>query len=304
MPKPITTSRTILQRLKRDSLHRSRYELSLAELLCNLYQMDATDYLAHFPDNSVQLILTDEPFGIEQGILSFRGRKPINHQFSWDEPIPMHLIKPWVKEAARVLKPGGVLVNCGIASWTTSYENVIGEAGLDHKSNTAWFKTNAPPRVRKGGFRSAYENIWVASKGSIKHLLEAVPQQLLMNWLVDVECPECKAHFPLVYSDNYHLSDLEWTKGMDTWQPVAHFEPYKAAAQRVGHATEKPDWLAVYYLELFSRRGDIVIDPFFGAGTFVRNAARLGRQWSGNEIDPRWHEGLRRAIDVLQPEMI
>jgi len=42
-----------------------------------------------------------------------------------------------------------------------------------------------------------------------------------------------------------------------------------------------------------SRKGDVVLDPFFGSGTTGEVAQRLGRRWIGCELN-REYEPLQR----------
>lgn len=52
------------------------------------------------------------------------------------------------------------------------------------------------------------------------------------------------------------------------------------------HAWQKPDLLAQRFIRHSTKPGDIVIDPFAGTGTFILNAAQLGRKASGCDINP------------------
>ncbi len=60
--------------------------------LNKIYNGDCLDVMKTFPDNSIDTIITDPPYG-----LSFMGKK-------WDYDVPK--VELW-QEALRVLKPGG-----------------------------------------------------------------------------------------------------------------------------------------------------------------------------------------------------
>ena len=64
-----------------------------------IYHGDSLEVLKTFPDNSIDSVVTDPPYG-----LSFMGKK-------WDYDVPA--VELW-KEVLRVLKPGGhALIACG-----------------------------------------------------------------------------------------------------------------------------------------------------------------------------------------------
>ena len=52
------------------------------------------------------------------------------------------------------------------------------------------------------------------------------------------------------------------------------------------HPTQKPVALFEWILKLYSKPGDIVLDPFLGSGTTVAACINLERQYIGIEINP------------------
>ena len=59
--------------------------------------------------------------------------------------------------------------------------------------------------------------------------------------------------------------------------------------QRSGHPTPKPVSFIEKMIERFSTSiDDIILDPFLGSGTTAVAAERLGRQWIGFEISPKY----------------
>jgi hypothetical protein len=54
------------------------------------------------------------------------------------------------------------------------------------------------------------------------------------------------------------------------------------------HPSRKPIRLLIHLIELFTTRGDAVIDPFLGSGTTLLAAERTGRRCIGAEIDPMY----------------
>jgi site-specific DNA-methyltransferase (adenine-specific) len=67
------------------------------------------------------------------------------------------------------------------------------------------------------------------------------------------------------------------------------------------HPTPKPVALLATLIRCHTREGDLVVDPFVGAGTTLLAAKQLGRRCIGVEIDEHWCEiaALRLQQDVL-----
>lgn len=55
------------------------------------------------------------------------------------------------------------------------------------------------------------------------------------------------------------------------------------------HPTEKPVELMRHYIENSTQPGQVVLDPFAGAGAAPLAAVLTGRRWIGIEIDPAWY---------------
>jgi len=77
-----------------------------------------------------------------------------------------------------------------------------------------------------------------------------------------------------------------------------------AAGQRQGHSLHEVSYracfkpqLAAFFIERFSREGEVVYDPFMGRGTTVLEAALLGRRALGNDLNPVCARLLRPRLN-------
>lgn len=70
------------------------------------------------------------------------------------------------------------------------------------------------------------------------------------------------------------------------------------------HETQKPIPLMRELVGLFTRDGDLILDPFMGSGTTGVAAVKLGRKFIGIEIEPKYYEIAKKRIsDALkQPD--
>jgi site-specific DNA-methyltransferase (adenine-specific) len=55
---------------------------------------------------------------------------------------------------------------------------------------------------------------------------------------------------------------------------------------RGGYPAEKPQEVADVLIRQSSKAGDVVVDPFMGSGSVGIAAARLGRRFLGNDLNP------------------
>jgi len=69
------------------------------------------------------------------------------------------------------------------------------------------------------------------------------------------------------------------------------------------HPTEKPTSLCFKFIEKFSDSDTIILDPFMGSGTTGEAAKRLGRNFIGIEIEPKYFNIAKRRIDNTSPDL-
>ena len=96
-----------------------------------IYHGDSLEVLKSFPDNSIDSVVTDPPYG-----LAFMGKK-------WDYDVPA--VELW-KEVLRVLKPGGhALIACGTRTQHRMAVN-IEDAGFEIRDVISWVYGSGFPK--------------------------------------------------------------------------------------------------------------------------------------------------------------
>jgi len=66
------------------------------------------------------------------------------------------------------------------------------------------------------------------------------------------------------------------------------------------HSAAFPEALPEWFIKLFTREGDIVLDPFMGSGTTLFAASRMRRNSIGIDIIPEYCEFVRNKINYVQ----
>ena len=92
-----------------------------------------------------------------------------------------------------------------------------------------------------------------------------------------------------------HESTISKQAFMDQTLDVWEFPP--ESAKRVGHPAPFPVELPERLIQLYTFRGDVVLDPFCGAGTAAIAAIRSGRHYLGFDTDPGYVALSQRRLD-------
>lgn len=82
-------------------------------------------------------------------------------------------------------------------------------------------------------------------------------------------------------------------------EPLDDVQPWQYTGNRA-HPTEKAVGILAPLIETFSKRGDLIIDPFAGSGSTAVAAALRGRRYCGIELEPRYCELARKRLDGAQ----
>ncbi len=180
----------------------------------------------------------------------------------------------WLSACRRVLKDTGAIWVIG------SYHNIyrIGalmqDLGFWFLNDVVWIKTNPMPNFRGARFTNAHETLLWASKAHGSrytfnhHAMKALNDELQMR--------------------------SDWTLPICTGPERIKTDGKKA------HSTQKPEALLYRILLASTNPGDIVLDPFFGAGTTGAVAKKLGRRWIGIEREEAYVNIARQRIDAVQ----
>src|SRR5512144_2105583 len=95
------------------------------------------------------------------------------------------------------------------------------------------------------------------------------------------------------------LNDLDpktWLKFQKSWF-IHNPPPRKKGVLR--HPAKFPETMAQEFIEFFTKRGQIVLDPMAGTGSTLAAALRCGRNSYGIELNPHY---AQIAKEVVQEE--
>lgn len=233
---------------------------SRAEDRFEIHTGDARDLIRSVPDASVDLICTDPPYNLanySRGNLAMSWRSDFNNDVA-DWDRTTFDPKDWSDELRRVLAPHGNLFVF------TSY-NLLGrwhevfDPTFDTFQFLVWHKTNPPPKLRRAGFLNSCE--LVVCCWNQGHTWNFDRQRDMHNF---IEAPVCAGH--------ERVRDPK-------------------------HPTQKPLAVLRRLVELASRPGDLVLDPFMGVGSTGVAALELGRRFLGFELDEGYVGAAAQRLD-------
>jgi len=178
-----------------------------------LHQGDCLEVMKTLPDNSVDSIVTDPPYGI-----SFMGKK-------WDYDVPG--VDVWA-EALRLLKPGGhIFVACGTRTQHRMVVN-IEDAGFEIRDTVAWIYGSGFPKSldvskqidKHGGKSVTWFGKWLRewrAKNNVaqKEIAKLFPSATggftgcVANWELGLNMPTAEQFSKIVAEFNLPFASIE-----------------------------------------------------------------------------------------------
>ena len=233
-----------------------------------LMQGDCLDKMNEIPDNSVNLILCDLPYG--------------STACSWDVVIPFD--KLW-EQYRRVIKRDGAIVLFGSQPFTSLL--IASQIDL-FKYSWVWVKNRATGHVHsKNKPMKKHEDICVFSFGSTVHKSQAKnrmkynPQGLIKMTEGVVRKRNDKGDDTVLsYRESHHITKYEYKNYPDS---ILYYD-IEMGKKRF-HPTQKPVLLLEYLIKTYTDEGDVVLDNCMGSGSTGVACVNTNRNFIGIEKD-------------------
>ena len=267
-----------------------------------LFLGDAAKELRKVDDESVDLIITSPPYA-DQRKQTYGGIHP-DQYVEWFMPI--------AAELQRVLKPTGTfMLNIKervVAGERHTYvlELILAmrQQGWLWTEEMIWHKKNCYPGKWPNRFRDSWERLLQFNKQKNFNMYQDAVMVPTGDW---------------AKSRLKNLSDTDRTrdeskvgsgfgKKIENWigRSMAYPTNVMHMATECGnknHSAAFPEALPEWFINLFTREGDCVLDPFMGSGTTVTVAERMGRNAIGVEILREYYD-MVAATAKPQPKQL
>jgi site-specific DNA-methyltransferase (adenine-specific) len=228
-----------------------------AEVLDRIF-LQSAESMDQLPDDCVSLMVTSPPYNVG---------KDYDEDLSLDEYLG--LLERVFTETYRTLEAGGRVAvnvaNVGRKPYLPLNHHVaglLGDIGFLLRGEVIWQK------AKSAGGSTAWGS-WQSAKNPT---LRDVHEYVIVA---------CKESFRRIRTGE---DTIERDDFLDATVSIWEIQP--ESARRVGHPAPFPIELPRRLIELYTFDGDLVLDPFMGAGTTALAALDTGRHYVGYEINP------------------
>jgi site-specific DNA-methyltransferase (adenine-specific) len=220
---------------------------------------DAIELMKDIPDKSVDMILTDPPYG--------------TIACKWDQIVDFTAM--W-KEFHRVIKPSGAMVITASQPFTTK---LIASNIDNFKYSWIWNKKFA------GNFCTAksqpmktHEDVCVFGLNKVNYYPQMVKRDKPIKGggmsNTDILGETNFKALKKTYNEKYPITILDFPRELG----------------RTIHPTQKPVALFEYLIKTYTNEGELVLDPFAGSGTTALAARNLNRNFIVIEKEQKYYD--------------
>lgn len=233
------------------------------EFLDKLIVGDAREVLRRMPKNSVHLMVTSPPYNVGK---------------EYDEDLTigeyLEFLEQVLREVYRVLVWGGRIcfnvADLGRKPYLPMHvyvTNLLEEIGFLLRGIIIWYKGDAP---------GASSTAWGTFASPVNPVLRDVHEYIIVASKGDFSRKPKPGSKITITKEEF----IEFTRSVWKFPPES--------ARKIGHPAPFPVELPYRCIQLYTFKGDVVLDPFVGSGTTAVAAVMTGRHYVGIDINEEY----------------
>lgn len=265
----------------------------------DMYLGDCNDVLKTLDDNSIDLIVTSPPYA-DRRKKTYGGIKPEKY-VEWFLPISEQLL--------RVLKPDGTFIlnikekaeNGERHTYVLELILALRKQGWFWTEEFIWHKKNCYPGKWPNRFRDTWERLLQFNKSKKFNMYQEEVMIPVGDWAKD----RLKRLSDVDKIRDNSKNGSGFGKNVSKW--LNRDKVYPANVLRLAtecnnknHSAVFPEALPEWFIKLFTKEDDVVLDPFMGSGTTLVVAQKMKRNSIGIDILPEYFELVKSKTNPVQ----
>ena len=268
------------------------------EIKADIRLGDSKEVLKDYPDNFVDLIVTSPPYADARKNI-YGGIHP-DEYVNWFLPISHQLL--------RVLKPNGTFIlnikervfNGERHTYVFELIMALRKQGWYWTEEFIWHKKNSYPGKWPNRFRDNWERLLQFNKSKKFNMYQNEVMVPMGSW---------------AKSRLRNLSETDKTrdnskvgsgfgKNVSNWQSREKAYPTNVLhlateCNNKNHSATFPKKLPEWFIKLFTKEEDIVLDPFMGSGTTISVATQMKRHSIGIDTVQEYCQMVKKQIQPV-----
>ncbi len=273
-----------------------------------LYQGDCLDILSKLDKESIDLVVTSPPYADQRK--HTYGGVTADDYVSWFLPIAMQLHRTLKESGSFILNIKERVVNGERHIYALELIMKMREQGWFWTEEYIWHKRNCYPGKWPNRFRDAWERCLHFTKNKKFAMYQEAVMVPMGDWrhsrLRSLSATD-KVRDESKVRSGFGKKIENWVNRERAYPTNVLYLPTECSNRN--HSAVFPEALPSWFIKLFTKPGDMVLDPFAGSGTTMLASRQLNRKSIGIELIPEYCDltsnrlGLRRTKN-LQTDVV
>lgn len=266
----------------------NKQTLSYRKTNAEFYLGDSAEILRSIPSNSVDLIITSPPYS-DQRKGSYGGIHPDKY-VEWFLPMSDELLRVLKLTGTFILNIKEKVVDGERHIYVLDLIKEMRKQGWFWTEEFIWHKRNCHPGKWPNRFRDAWERLLQFNKSKKFNMYQEAVMVPIGDWsktrLRNLSETDKRRDNSRVGS-GFGKNISNWVgKKMVYPSNVLHLA---TESSNKSHSATFPLSLPSWFIKLFTKEGDLILDPFLGSGTTSISASLFNRNSVGIEIMPEYY---------------
>ena len=286
-----------------------------------IFNDDCRNGLKNLPDNSIDFIVTDPPYFIDgmdnnwddtklkkrAKLSRIVGGMPGGMKFDRAQGENLqNFLEPLCKEFFRVLKPGGF---CIVFSQGRLYHRTtmaLDLAGFEIRDLLGWKYEGQAKAFSQDHFIRKDKNMSDKEKEKLIKELKGLKTPQLKPQIEPMTLAQKPKEGTFVENwKKYQVGLINTKETLDGMFPGTIMEVSKKVRrketdEKIDHMTVKPVCLISHLIKLFTKEGQVVLDPFLGSGSHGIAAIINKRSFIGYEIEKKYFDIAENRLSTAK----
>ncbi|MEJ2103776.1 MAG: site-specific DNA-methyltransferase [Ignavibacteriaceae bacterium] len=260
-------------------------KVSAHSIINKVINQDIFDAVNYLPENFVDLLFIDPPYNMTKkfNLVSFKGMENTEYE-NW--------LDSWLSKLIKILKPDSSIYICG--DWKSSSSIFrVGSKYFQVRNRITWEREKG--RGAHKNWKNCSEDIWFFTNSN--------------KFTFNVNDVKLRRKVLAPYRDR-NKNPKDWKISNDgnfrdtfpsnIWNDISI--PFWSMPENTEHPAQKPEKLLAKLILASTNKGDLVFDPFLGSGTTAVVAKKIGRNYSGVEIDSYYCTLAEKRLELAEKD--
>ena len=269
------------------------------KITTDLYLGDSRKELKKLPDNYVDLIVTSPPYA-DQRKGTYGGIHPDKY-VEWFLPISEQLLRVSKPTGTFILNIKEKVVEGERSTYVMELIIAMRKQGWLWTEEFIWHKKNSYPGKWPNRFRDSWERLLQFNKNKHFKMYQEEVMVPMGDW---AKTRLKKLSETDKIRDNSKVGS-GFGKNISNWIDRDKAYPTNVLhlateCNNKNHSAAFPEELPEWFIKLFTKENDIVLDPFMGSGTTLSVANRMKRNSIGIEILPEYYKMVKNQLQPVE----